>query len=206
MTPRWVVFDYGEVISHRTAALPALAATMCGDTEPDVAAFERAYWAYRDAYDRGMPDLAYWQAIGGQLGFAVDEPTAAELTSVDVRGWLRLEAETVALVEQLHGIGVPLALLSNAPSAFGREVERQPWSGRFEHLMFSGDLGVAKPDAEIWAALLDLLDARPADCMFLDDRQVNVDGARAAGLAAMRWTGAQTARAAFRDLGLFGSC
>jgi putative hydrolase of the HAD superfamily len=205
---RWVVFDYGEVISERTAALPDLHATLLGSAVPDTesaAAFERAYWAERDAYDRGMPDLAYWSAVAARLGLPVDAAKAAELTRIDVRGWLRRRPASVALIEELHEAGVPLALLSNAPSAFGREVERQPWSARFRELVFSGDFGMAKPDAEIWKVLLDRLDARPSDCVFLDDRQVNVDGAILAGLDALRWNGADQVRARLADLGLLGS-
>jgi putative hydrolase of the HAD superfamily len=198
---RWVVFDYGEVISQRTGALPDLAAALAADVTP----FERAYWAEREAYDRGASDLDYWRAVGDRLGIEVDAPKATELTEIDVAGWLRLEASTVALLDQLGEHGVPLALLSNAPSSFGRHVERQAWSARFEYLLFSGDLGFAKPDAEIWATLLDRLDARAADCVFLDDRQVNVDGAIAAGLAAMRWTGADPARVHLTDLGFLSS-
>ena len=203
-----MVFDYGEVISERTAALPDLRATLLGSAGPDgesAAAFERAYWAEREAYDRGLPEPTYWNAVGARLGLSIDQAKADELTSIDVRGWLRRSPATVALIEELHEAGVPLALLSNAPSAFGRAVERQPWSTRFRELLFSGDLGVAKPDAEIWKVLLDRLDARPSDCVFLDDRQVNVDGANLAGLEGLLWTGADRIRARLVDLGLLGS-
>lgn len=206
--PRWVVFDYGEVISERTAALPDLAAALLGPDAVDagtLAAFEQAYWVERNAYDRGKPDLAYWASVGSHLGVEVDEAKAGELTGIDVRGWLRRSPATVALIEELHEAGVPLALLSNAPSAFGRAVEGQPWSGRFRELVFSGDLGVAKPDAEIWKVLLDRLDAPAADCVFLDDRQDNVDAANLAGLAGLRWSGVDQVRARLAGLGLLGS-
>jgi putative hydrolase of the HAD superfamily len=204
-TLHWVVFDYGEVISQRTTALPDLAVALTGDAGTDAAAFERAYWAERDAYDRGSSDHDYWHAIGARLGVEVDQAKADELTKIDMDGWLRLDPATLALIEELGGRGIRLALLSNAPTSFGREVERQPWSGRFEHLVFSGDLGTAKPDAKIWTTLLDRLGASGPDCVFLDDRQVNVDGAIAAGLAAMLWAGADAARAGLTDLGLLDS-
>ena len=59
------------------------------------------------------------------------------------------------------------------------------------HLVFSGDLFMAKPDVEIYAALVGKLGAAAAaDCLFFDDRQTNVDGAVAAGLTAHLWTSA----------------
>ena len=200
MPRRWVVFDYGEVISKRTGALPDLARTLGAATE----AFEPAYWAERDAYDRGLPDTEYWRAVGARVGRKVDDATASRLTELDTHGWLRLDSDTVTLIDHLSAAGVPLALLSNAPSSFGRLVEGQSWSARFEHLMFSGDLGVAKPDGKIWAALLDRLAASPSDCVFLDDRKINVDGAIAAGLRGLLWTDAPSARARLVDFGLLG--
>ena len=187
---RWVVFDYGEVISRPTGALPDLA-NLLGVPLAD---FERGYWAARDDYDRGQPDLEYWRAVGAVVGAEVDEELARLLTDVDVRGWLLPDPGSVELVEELAAAGVPLALLSNAPVPFARVAEREPWARHFRHLVFSGDLGVAKPDPRIFAALARRLGADPADCVFFDDRQVNVDGANAAGLRGVLWSGSSHAR------------
>ncbi|MGM1058758.1 HAD family hydrolase [Saccharothrix sp. Mg75] len=187
---RWVVFDYGEVISRPTEALPELA-SLLGVPEEGFAA---AYWAPRHDYDSGTPDLGYWRAVGARLGVGVDAELAARLTDVDVRGWLLPDPSVVALVEELAASGVPLALLSNAPASFARVAEREPWAAHFRHLVFSGDLGVAKPDRRIFTALVERLGAEPGDCVFFDDRQVNVDGANAAGLTGVLWRGSSHAR------------
>lgn len=188
----WIVFDYGEVICGRTTALPELAATM----GVEAADFEPQYWAHRELYDRGGSDLDYWTAIGAALGTRVDPSTSDALTEIDVRGWSRLEPAVLELIATLNEAGAALALLSNAPASFARFAERQDWAEQFRVRLFSGDVRVAKPDPEIFQLLLARLDARAEDCLFFDDRQSNVDGARAAGLRAHRWLGVETARAA----------
>ncbi len=193
--PRWVVFDYGEVISHRTRALPDLAA-MLG--VPDV---EEAYFGARDPYDRGCGDVEYWTEVGTRVGVDVDEHLARRLTETDVGGWLHTDAATLRLISELDEHGVRLALLSNAPSTFGRSAEIQPWARAFEHLVFSGDLDTAKPDAEIWRVLLSTIGASPEQCLFFDDRQANVDGALRAGLRAELWRGADHARRTLQRCG-----
>jgi putative hydrolase of the HAD superfamily len=182
----WVVFDYGEVISARTRAIPSLAAALGVET----AVFEAQYWAQRDPYDRGLSDFGYWKRIADALGVSLDQSTSDRLTSMDIEGWLETDPATVEMLSALDEAGVALALLSNAPSSFARVVERQDWVQHFRATVFSGDLGYAKPDGEIFAALLAKLDAEPGDCLFLDDRQVNVDGALAAGMRSQRWLGA----------------
>lgn len=181
---RWIVFDYGEVISSYTDALPSLADAY----GVSLAEFESAYWASRNAYDRGQSDLDYWREIGSRLGVSVSPALASTLTDLDIAGWLHVEPSTVELIEALGTAGVPLALLSNAPVSFARTAEQQSWTKHFRHLVFSGDLGYAKPDERIWAHLVSLLDAAPADVVFLDDRQANIDGALAAGLDARLWS------------------
>jgi putative hydrolase of the HAD superfamily len=186
----WIVFDYGEVISKRTEAIPDLAAVL-GVGE---AAFLEQYWALREPYDRGSSDLEYWGSVGKALGVEIDESTSDTLTAIDIAGWLHTEPATLELLGALDEAGAALALLSNAPSSFGRVAEKQDWARYFRTLVFSGDLGCAKPDPQIFKTLVTRLGAEPGDCLFFDDRQVNIDGAIAAGLRANLWLGAETAR------------
>lgn len=117
--PRWVVFDYGEVISRRTAALPAMAEMFGVPAEE----FEPAYFAERESYDWGRPERDHWRAVGSRLGVEVDAQLARELTRIDNEGWLDTDPESLRLLDELDSRSVPLALLSNAPAAFGRAAE-----------------------------------------------------------------------------------
>ncbi|MFI6098582.1 HAD-IA family hydrolase [Lentzea sp. NPDC051213] len=198
---RWIVFDFGEVISRRNPALPAMASRLGVSLDR----FEDAYWD-RDAYDRGGSDASYWSSIGSSLGLSFDSPVVAEMTALDNAGWLDDPVpETVALIEDLSALGLPLALLSNAPVTFARLAEKVPWAKHFRHLIFSGDLGYAKPDVAIWEHTCSVLGASAGDLIFYDDRASNVDGAQAFGIDARLWTSALAARtelrAEFGDLG-----
>jgi putative hydrolase of the HAD superfamily len=185
----WIIFDYGEVISTKTKALPELSAIL--GVEPE--AFEPLYWAGRLEYDRGSSDLAYWSTIGDALGVRVDQSTSDKLTEADIQGWLIPEPAALELLDSLAEAGVALALLSNAPASFARVAEQQDWARHFRATLFSADLGRTKPDPGIFAALQEKIGAAPGDCLFFDDRQANVDGARAVGWRAHRWLGVDTA-------------
>jgi putative hydrolase of the HAD superfamily len=193
------VFDLGKVVLKDTEALGELAALLSA-AQDDVT---DAYFTHRRDYDRHSDPALYWGAMAQQLGLAApDEQLLAELVRVDDAGWSVTDPETLTLLADLGAAGFSLAVLSNAPSSMGRLIESQEWAMGFGHLLFSGDLGVMKPDAEIYQELLRRLDAEPGEVAFLDDRPDNVAGAIAAGISGLLFTGAAQARADLRALGL----
>lgn len=196
--PRWIVFDYGEVISLPTPALGTMA-TMLG-TDRDT--FAHAYFAVRAAYDAGQLPAEYWAAVGEQVGAAVDGPLADRLTDTDVAGWLHPDPGALQLLEELRAAPVQLALLSNAPAVFGRAAEHQSWTRGFQHLLFSGDVHLIKPDPRIYRLLLDRIGADAGECLFFDDRPDNVRAAQDCGLQAELWSGADAALTGLRERGV----
>jgi putative hydrolase of the HAD superfamily len=72
----------------------------------------------------------------------------------------------------------------------------------FDHRFLSHELGLVKPDREIFEHVLARLGC-PADrVLFLDDNLINVEGARAAGLHAERARGLAEVRSALARHGL----
>ena len=67
----------------------------------------------------------------------------------------------------------------------------------FDTTVVSGEVGVIKPSTEIYALLCHRADIAPERCVFIDDGLHNCIGARAAGMDAIHFTGAETLR---RDL------
>jgi putative hydrolase of the HAD superfamily len=188
----WIVFDYGEVIAQRPTERDF--ARLAEIVDAPAADFTEGYWRYRDKFDRGMAELDYWQAVGAQARVEVGPTEAAALSAADVELWNTLDPRSVELVAELGAVGRRLALLSNAPVTHGAAFRTREWAAPFEHFVISGELGVAKPDAAIWRALLDRLRAPAGEVFFLDDREVNVTAAREAGIHAFVWTGADDAR------------
>lgn len=78
------------------------------------------------------------------------------------------------------------AVLSNADRTLReRFVEKGGTLDLFDAFVCSGEVGVAKPDPRIYALTAERLGMRPADCVFIDDSERNVDAARATGMSAI---------------------
>jgi len=64
----------------------------------------------------------------------------------------------------------------------------------FDSLYLSHEMGLVKPDRAAFDYAISKLGCPPERILFLDDNQINVDGARAAGLRAERSVGVKAAR------------
>lgn len=89
------------------------------------------------------------------------------------------------LLDRARDRGLRTALLSNA--AGGGSVRRR-LSGWFDVLVFSGEVGVVKPQREIFLLTAERLGVPPEACVFVDDAPGNVTGAVAAGMVGVRHT------------------
>lgn len=60
---------------------------------------------------------------------------------------------------------------------------------RHDRIFASCYLGIAKPNHKIYRYVLDKMGFAPEEAIFIDDRQVNIDGASAVGIRSIRFTG-----------------
>ncbi|GAA3572401.1 HAD-IA family hydrolase [Amycolatopsis ultiminotia] len=83
-------------------------------------------------------------------------------------------------LRDVRAAGTRTALVSNAPGAGpGAKAELGPY---FDALVFSGEVGVAKPNREIYLVAAERLGLSAAGCVFVDDAERNVRGAVEAGM------------------------
>jgi putative hydrolase of the HAD superfamily/hydrolase len=87
-----------------------------------------------------------------------------------------------ALVLRARRAGVRTALLSNS---WGNEYPRDGWDDMFDAVVVSGEVGLRKPEREIFELTCARLGMEPAACVFVDDLQPNVDAAAALGITAV---------------------
>ena len=75
----------------------------------------------------------------------------------------------------------------------------------FETRFFSHEMGVLKPDREAFEFVVEALACAPERILFLDDNEINVRGARAAGLRSERAQGPADAREILSTEGLLAA-
>ena len=99
-----------------------------------------------------------------------------------------------ALLEDLVSAGVAIHALSNYPSWYSLIEEKLHLSRFLGWEFVSCKTGVRKPDPEAYLGPARQLGRAPESFLFVDDRESNCAAARAVGLAAVRFEGAQALR------------
>lgn len=177
-----IIFDYGCVLS--LAPTPEDYEPLRAAIGADAVSFQEIYWRNRDAYDRDVLDnRAYWQkvALAAGVPFSIDE--MEKWAALDCRIWDRPNAVMVEWVRVLRRRGLKLAVLSNISRYVGNYFRRTvQWLELFDHLCFSGELGIVKPNPAIYRVCLEALGVPASQTLFIDDREVNITGAHAVGI------------------------
>jgi putative hydrolase of the HAD superfamily len=137
--------------------------------------------AYGDAAGDWDAVLA-WAGVESPPEVAID---AASLEHELLRGAVHLFPESMQVVTDLRARGLKTALISNCSHATRPVVDRLGLPEAFDAVMLSFELGVRKPDPEIYRRTLVALGGVDAeDAVFVDDQPGYCDGARALGIGA----------------------
>jgi HAD superfamily hydrolase (TIGR01509 family) len=75
------------------------------------------------------------------------------------------------------------------------------WLDQFDHLTFSAEVSLIKPDAAIYEHSLRGVGVAASEALFIDDKEPNVQGARAVGIRAIRFQSIEQLRSELRELG-----
>lgn len=120
---------------------------------------------------------------------------SADVAEAAVAQWSEpagaVDLEVLEVVRSVRRKGWRVGLLTNATDRLNTDLERLGLLEALDVVVNSCELGVAKPDPEVFRLACRLMGAAPDDCVFVDDRLQNVDAARDVGLEAHLFTGAE---------------
>ena len=93
-------------------------------------------------------------------------------------------------VEEAKRAGVRTGLISNS---WGRgRYDRDRFPRLFDGVVISGEVGLHKPEPEIYRLGAERVGLKPHECVFVDDLRENCAGAEAVGMTAVLHRGAET--------------
>jgi epoxide hydrolase-like predicted phosphatase len=105
-------------------------------------------------------------------------------------GGVRPDERMLAAVRNVRAAGFRTGLISN--SMGGASYDRDLFPELFDGVVISGDVGMHKPQPEIFLLGAERAGVAPGQCVFVDDLRENCDGAEAVGMTVVLHRGADT--------------
>ena len=178
---RNIVFDMGNVLIHWR---PALFVERMAIPEEDRPALLREVFGSVEWIQMDRGTLSFEEglaAICRRLPERLRGP-ARELTLDWWRRWLLPVVGMAELVRELKALGYGVYLLSNAKEDLPQYFDRIPGSECFDGRIVSADWKLLKPQPEIYRTLLREYNLQAEECFFIDDLNINIEGAWFVGM------------------------
>lgn len=144
-----------------------------------------------------------WNAqmdCGKPFSVAVSEkisqfPDYEEAIRLYQTGWMKMMGEEIPgmydLIKSLKENGFPViyGLTNWSTETFPPVREKYNIFKLIDNIVMSGEEKILKPNPLIYKVLLDRYNLIAEECLFIDDNQVNVDGAKNVGMKSVRFEG-----------------
>jgi putative hydrolase of the HAD superfamily len=184
---RALILDYGGVISQPQN--PENVNNILRSLKQDYYGFQEVYRRQRAQYDSGqISGELYWINILQYYGLDPNGYEIASLIQEDVKSWTQINESMIQFITESRSKISKLAIISNMTSDTLAYLRRH-YNGLelFDELCFSCELGIIKPDREIYETCLRKLKLCPNECLFVDDSAKNVKGAMEIGMPAIQF-------------------
>lgn len=190
-----VIFDVGGVlVDFRWRALMAdLGMSIERQDEFEKKVFGSKWWA---ELDRGA--LAEEYVVGKLRESISDHIDAFELIWANQEYLVESFDYSPIWMDELKAKGLKIYLLSNYPkSIFNLHEEKGKFNfiDRIDGKVVSGFVGMAKPDEDIYRCLVDKYGLKAEECVFIDDRDENIQTAKVLGMKGIVFKDYEQARA-----------
>lgn len=193
-----VIFDIGGVLvdNPKNGMFSHYAQTL----NVSVDKFEEIFPKYEVAWLKGeLSESEFWDKITTDLGV-----TKPEVESLWLEGFLPVfnrKLDVFSLIKQLKKRGYRVAILSNIEVPIMNHIKKQHWED-FELFVYSCEIGMAKPDKDIYDYTLKNLGVKPEEAVFIDDKPPNVETANNLGIHGRLFTDADELTKQLVNLGV----
>jgi epoxide hydrolase-like predicted phosphatase len=167
--------EWAEAEQIDTAELRTVMKDWLGTSYGDDAAVNPIH-----ALERGEVELPdFERELASRLRTVDGHPVEPEGLLARMFQGFEMQTPVSDAVKHAKRAGFATALLSNS---WGNDYPRDGWEDMFDVVVISGEVGMRKPDREIFELTADKLGLPPGQCVFVDDLLPNVTAAVEVGM------------------------
>ena len=188
---RNVIFDFGQVLVRFEPDY--MVSVYVSDSEDKAllaeVVFDRLYWNDLDSGALGHDEA--FERMRERLPRRLWE-VARRIYDDWVVNLPEIEGMRDLILQIKRRYGASCFVLSDISIYFAENSHRVPILSLVDGAVFSGNIGITKPDRRIYEHILDKFKLDPAETVFIDDKPGNIAGAEAAGIKGYVFDGDST--------------
>ncbi len=188
-----VLFDFDETLQDRTAAFEKYMDTFLADYRPDISneVKQMCKCDMVETGNGGYVNRVEWYTMLVEKWGWHDAPPANELADhYDYKFGDHnvIFPNTVKLLQELKDRGYIVGVITNGPSHLqNHKMDMSGLRPYCDIVVVSGDVGIHKPDPQLFAYVADKLGLSTNQCVYVGDHPVNdIKGALDSGMQAIR--------------------
>ncbi len=170
-----IIFDIGGVFVRGSAEIFIRNASKDLDVNLEKDEIGKELW---DDLMRGTISLQ--EFIRQSFESPISDEKMEELIELWVENW-KLDHDMIVFAKKFKP-KYRLVMLSNADREGVKRSNNDFHFNFFERRFLSFDLGLIKPEREIYEHVLKEINVKPEECVFIDDKPENIEGARKLGI------------------------
>ncbi|MCK9555177.1 HAD family phosphatase [bacterium] len=190
-----VIFDWGGVLIDNPApGLLKYCSKKIGVPQIKLAAI---FSGLKDSFQKGiLPEKSLWEKIRRELNASEKEIEC--IWEKAFREVYSEKKEVFALAEKLQKKGYVTVILSNTELSAVKFFEEKKYS-MFDIKIFSCLEKTIKPESRIYRITMERLKLEGAECLFIDDKKINVSAAEKAGMKAILFRNVRQLKKSLRE-------
>ncbi len=176
-----VIFDAGGVLhSSESKHIQADIVATLGITDDQ---FLKSRETLRPLFLTGkITEDEFWKRFIDLTNAPLPLPQGESLWKREFKKWHRIHEDVMKVVDQLKQLQLKVAVLSNSIISHSAVNQELGVYAPFPLVVLSYEVGMQKPDSEIYLYTLNKLGVKPEEAVFVDDLEENVLAARNVGM------------------------
>lgn len=137
---------------------------------------------HQHRYEKGLiSSYEFWKLVANDLG--IEDYNKVKKIFIDSMIKMgRVNEDVVQFARELKKKGYKVGILSNTCETDANIHKKRGDYKLFSPVILSHELGYAKPEEKIYLIALERLKVKPNECVFIDDKEINLKPARKLGI------------------------
>ena len=193
------IFDVGGVLIENPA--PIMVKHYSSALRVTSQEFENLLNPYSVEWQKGtLDEEQLWDGIA--IGLLPEQKRDLWIKGFELA--YREHAEMFKIIDSIKNDGIKTAILSNTEVPVMNFLKKK-YAGIFHEYIFSCEVGMVKPERNIYEHAVALMSISPDEAVFIDDKEENVAAARSFGMHGIRFENVSAFKSALKKLNLLSN-